>query len=225
MKVLLLALLITNLFADITIAKQSQQLLLVTTNDFNNSAASLQAYEKIEGTWKKVFEEIPVNLGRNGLAWGEGEVNFKHKRSDLIKQEGDGKAPAGLFSLDTFFGYEKQDFDFPYLQITSQDICVDDSSSKEYNKLIKTDEISSYKSFEQMRRKDNLYELGIVVGHNKKGIKKAGSCIFIHIQRNVNSPTAGCTSLAKDKLLKIMKWLKFSKHPVLLQLPYHQKFD
>jgi len=70
-----------------------------------------------------------------------------------------------------------------------------------------------------MKRTDNLYELGIFVDYNKKVLKKRGSCIFIHIQRDENSPTAGCTSMSKEKLFKIMKWLKFSKKPMLLQLP------
>jgi len=223
MKFLFLALLLVNLYADIKIDKQSEQLLLVVADGFNDSKASLQAYEKIENSWKKVFDEMPVNLGRNGLAWGKGEMDFTDK-SEYIKKEGDGRAPAGLFSLDLFFGYEKHNFDFPYLQVNSLDICVDDSNSNEYNTLVHTDRTEEYKSFEVMRRKDDLYQLGIVVGHNKEGIKEGGSCIFIHIQASKNSPTAGCTSLDKKELLKIMKWLKYSKHPFLLQLPHPQKF-
>jgi len=219
MKQLLFLLLAYTLYADILIPKQSKQLLVVQADGFDTSQASLQAYEKNDGRWNKVFKPIKVNLGKNGLGWGEGELDFEHKETEPLKFEGDGKAPAGLFSLDGFFGYEKREFDFPYLQLNTQDICVDDSNSTQYNQLVRTKETQGYKSYEVMQRKDNLYELGILVGHNKKRLKKRGSCIFVHIERSENSPTSGCTSMKKEELLKLMKWLDHTKKPLLLQLP------
>lgn len=224
MKILLSLLLFLNLYAQIIIPIKSKQLLVVSSTGFNNPIATLQAYEKKSKSWTKKFSPISVNLGRNGLGWGKGEITFKIKKSDPFKQEGDGKAPAGLFSLDAFFGYEDRTFNFPYLHLGNDDICVDDSNSAQYNKLILSDDTSSYKSYEKMLRKDGLYELGIVVGHNKKGIKKVGSCIFIHIHREKNSPTSGCTSMSKQNLLKIMNWLDHKHKPLLLQLPYKQGF-
>ena len=224
MKQLLFFLLVYSLHANIPIPKQTEQLLVVQANSFDTTTASLQAYTRNGNTWTKVFKPIRVNLGRHGLGWGEGEIDLKQKEEEPLKFEGDGKAPAGLFSLDGFFGYEKRNFNFPYLHLTTQDICVDDSSSRDYNQLIRTKETKKYKSFETMRRKDNLYELGILVGHNKKGLKKRGSCIFIHIQRNEDSPTSGCTSMRKEELLKLMKWLDHAKKPLLLQLPMKSSF-
>ena len=203
--------------AQINLPTETKQLLLVNANDMNSSIATLQAYEKINTIWIKKFKPIKVNLGRNGLGWENNSL--KKINSEVLKYEGDGKAPAGLFSLSGFFGYNKHQFDFPYQQLSHSDICVDDSKSQDYNKHLQTQNISVYKSFEIMKRTDNLYELGIFVDYNKKNLKKRGSCIFIHIQRDENSPTAGCTSMSKEKLLKIMKWLKFSKKPMLLQLP------
>jgi len=223
-KQLLFFLLSFNLFGDIIIPQESKQLLLVQANDFNTTQATLQAYSRDKQGWKKVFKPISVNLGRKGLAWGEGEVYFPHSKKEPLKIEGDGKAPAGLFSLDGFFGYDKQNFNFPYLQLHKDDICVDDSYSKDYNTLIRVKDKHAYKSYELMRRQDNLYELGILVGHNKKGLKNRGSCIFIHIQKAHNSPTAGCTSLPKTKLLELMHWLDVSQKPLLLQLPRQSKF-
>lgn len=219
MKTLFLLLLITILYADIPIAKETKQLLVVTSTDFNSSIATLQAYEKNSEKWVKVFHPIAVNLGRNGLGWAEPKQHFNAKKDEPLKYEGDGKAPAGLFSLDAFFGYEEREFNFPYLLVDKNDICVDDSTSKEYNRLVKTHNTKKYKSFESMRRKDNLYELGILVGYNKKGIKKRGSCIFLHMQRDINSSTSGCTSMPKNELLKLMQWLNYDKKPLLLQVP------
>jgi len=218
-KTLFLLLFSLTCSAEVLIPKASTQLLVVSSKDFNASTASLQAYEKVNNSWEKRFKKVQVNLGRNGLAWGKGLISFNHKKYESIKKEGDGKAPAGLFSLDGFFGYEKQAFNFNYLHLNTSDLCIDDSSSPEYNTLVKSTNSKHYKSFETMRREDNLYALGIRVGHNKQQIKQAGSCIFIHIQRAKNSPTAGCTAMKEEILLKLMKWLDKSKNPLLLQLP------
>ena len=219
MKNLLLCLFSLQLYADIVLPGNTLQLLIVSSPDFNSTKASLQTYEKKDGVWREVFEPISVNLGRSGLAWGKGLRLFRSKNKEPVKKEGDGKSPAGLFGLESFFGYEARSFNFPYLQVTSSSICVDDSSSVQYNQIIQTQDPKQYKSFEYLKRDDNLYKLGIVVGHNKEGMKKGGSCIFIHIQRGPNSSTSGCTSLQEEKLLKIMKWLKKSKNPLLLQAP------
>jgi len=219
MKNLLLFLLSIHICADITLPECTQQLIVVSSVDFNSTKARLQAYERRDNSWEKRFAAMPVNLGRSGLAWGRGIHTFRHAEGEPSKMEGDGKSPAGLFRLDHFFGYEAKKFNFPYLQVSFSTLCIDESASLHYNHILDSYHTKQYKSFEYMKRKDNLYKLGIVVGHNKEGVKKAGSCIFMHIQKSENSPTSGCTSLQEDQLLKLMQWLDKSKCPLLLQVP------
>lgn len=182
-----LLLLACTLHASIPIPLPTEQLLVVSGNTFGSNKASLQAYEKENSTWKKVFDPIEVNLGRHGLAWGEGLLEFEHPADEPLKYEGDGKSPAGLFSLDLFFGYEDQDFDFPYLKVNDSTLCIDDASSEQYNRIIQEKDLTKYTSFEFMRRKDRLYHFGILVGHNKTNLKKRGSCIFIHIAKQAEA--------------------------------------
>jgi L,D-peptidoglycan transpeptidase YkuD (ErfK/YbiS/YcfS/YnhG family) len=229
-----LLLLAFSLHASINIAPQTQQLLVVSSDGFTNNKATLQAYTREKNGWDKAFEPVEVNLGRNGLAWGEGLIEFAHRKDEPIKHEGDGKSPAGLFTLDLFFGYEKEDFHFPYLQADENTLCIDDSSAQEYNRIIQETEHDRFKSFEFMKRQDRLYSLGIVVGHNTERLAQRGSCIFIHIEKYAKTaqetgrsptkprslPTAGCTSMQEERLLEIMQWLDKSKHPLLLQLPH-----
>ena len=124
----------------------------------------------------------------------------------------------GIFKLSAVFGYKHNiNTDMPYIYSSKDLICVDDSDSKFYNKI--TYKRGDEKSFEYMRRKDHQYELGIVVDHNKKAVHKRGSCIFMHIKKSKNSPTAGCTAMSLKDLKKIIFWLNKKKNPILIQIP------
>lgn len=196
------------LFAD-------NQIILVVSQDFNSSKASLSCYEN----GKQLFDTVDVNIGANGLGWGISEVKIPHKKGEPLKKEGDKKAPAGVFKLTKIFGYEKnKNFHMPYIYASKNLICVDDVDSMYYNQFIYMGQ-NVPKSFEYMKRDDNQYELGILVEHNKKAIKGRGSCIFMHVRKSENASTAGCTSMSLEHLKKIASWLDKSKSPTLIQIP------
>jgi len=198
-----------------TFAFSSQQIVLVVAKDFNTSQAKMECFE--DG--KKVFDTIDVNLGKNGLGLGLGEIELNQNKAEVIKKEGDKKAPIGIFKLPSIFGYEKkQNLNMPYIYTSKDLICVDDSNNIDYNKIIHMPN-NKPSSFEFMKRDDNQYRLGVVVEHNKQGVKQRGSCIFIHVQKAKNSPTAGCTSMSYNDLKKIVLWLDGGKNPILIQIP------
>ena len=70
-----------------------------------------------------------------------------------------------------------------------------------------------------MRRKDHQYEVGIVVAHNTEGKSKRGSCIFLHVKKSQEDPTAGCTAMSLEEISKISEWLDRDKKPLLIQIP------
>ena len=210
----LLLLLFTTTYA-------SDQLLVVLSKSFNSSTAMLQRYEKTSKLYTKVSTPIRVNLGKNGLAWGKSSLLRDKSTITKHKKEGDLKSPAGLFELPFSFGYSpKFETQSRYRHATKSLICVDDSHSKYYNTLIPITSSIELKSFEWMRRDDNLYKLGIFVNHNEAQIKEAGSCIFLHVQKGYKSPTSGCTSMREDDLEAIIKWLDRKSTPLLLQIPH-----
>ena len=204
----------------ITIPIESQQLIMVTTPNWHEKNGKLQRYERNKnGKWIKVEKVIDIVLGRNGLGWGLG-LHTIPKSAKYIKKEGDGKAPAGLFSLGNGFGYKNFKIDFPFQRYTRSDHCVDDSNSQFYNTIINSKKTKKdYKSFEHMKLRNNLYKYGITVQHNPENIAKSGSCIFIHIKSTTGKGTAGCTSMKEGDIVTILKWLKEDKKPLLLQLP------
>jgi hypothetical protein len=195
-----------------------EQIILVVADDFNSQRATLSYFEDN----KKVFDSFEVNLGKSGLGHGLGEVEFVHSLQEPLKQEGDKKAPIGIFALEAVFGYEKEiETKMPYLYASEDLICVDDSDSNFYNKIIKTPKVMP-KSFEKMKRDDAQYELGIVVGHNKEQIREAGSCIFLHVESTKDAPTAGCTSMKLEEITRVVSWLDKSKNPTLIQVTKQQ---
>jgi len=197
----------------------SQQIIFVMADDYNATKAELFCYEQN----MEVLGPIEVNLGKNGLGFGIGDVELTQDSGVPIKQEGDKKAPIGVFTLGSVFGYKANGSSkMPYLHATEELVCVDDTESKFYNQIIKKpDDLP--KSFEDMRRNDGQYELGITVGHNKEQLYKRGSCIFIHVQMGNDAPTAGCTSMRLEDLQKITSWLDVSKKPIFIQITKAQR--
>lgn len=208
------------LFLTFTLGQASEQLILIVSADFNNTHGELTRYEKSPGCYKQVGEKIIVNIGRNGLAWGIGKNGFNVNSDEPVKQEGDGKAPAGIFNISTAFGYASTiKTKMPYQHADEQLICVDDSNSKDYNTILSKNSSDNPKSFEWMKRKDDLYKIGLVVDHNTVAKKGAGSCIFFHIRKSENAPTAGCSAMKEEDLNTIIEWLDPAKKPQVVQIP------
>jgi D-alanyl-D-alanine dipeptidase len=196
-----------------------KQLLVVTTKNWSVSTGTLQRYERDGSHWKKVGNMIDIKLGRNGLGWGIGLHEVPHD-AKIIKKEGDGKSPAGIFRLKQAFGYEPLNIEYPYKVYKKTDHCVDDINSKYYNKIVDSTKIKrDYNSHERMKFPKDFYKYGIVVDHNgitegavsKRG---AGSCIFVHIK---NISTAGCTVMNESQIQEVLRWLDPMAEPLLLQ--------
>ncbi|WP_263357968.1 L,D-transpeptidase family protein [Acidicapsa ligni] len=214
----------------------STQMILVTTPDWNTVEGRLQRYERTttHETWHAVGEPISIVVGKNGLGWGIGVTATDapiRAASDPVKKEGDGKSPAGIFSLGTAFGYSSQPLQalkMPYLNLTPSIECVDDIHSKHYNRIVDRSAVTSdWNSSEHMRNTGESYRWGIVVNHN--GIDAdgntnppqpaGGSCIFLHIWHSHNEGTAGCTAMPQAQLETLLIWLDPTRKPLLVQLP------
>ena len=217
---------------DVSPAAQARQLVLVVSDDWDATTATLQCYARADtgAKWQRVGQAAPANIGRTGLAWGRGlhgqpALSGVEGLPGPVKREGDGKAPAGAFALPSAFGYAAQEdaggIRLPYIPLTSNVVGVDDVKSKRYNQIVRLDQVTKdWDSFETMRRDDGLYEWGVVVNHNTTPVQPgAGSCIFLHVWRGPGKPTAGCTAMSRDDLLAVMKWLDPRCRPVLVQLP------
>lgn len=204
-----------------TYLKNNNQVLFVKTTSYNTIKGMMLLYERksIKSKWKLV-DSFAVTVGRSGLA-KDVTSNLSFSDTAPVKHEGDGKSPSGIFKLGKVFSYQNmQNLHMPFVQVDTNFYCVDDVASSYYNTLINPDTAKrDYNSFEYMKRKDSLYEYGIWVLYNSSPVTSGnGSCIFLHVWRNENSGTAGCTAMSKEHILELIHWLDKKRNPVLLQI-------
>ncbi|NNG44706.1 hypothetical protein HJP15_17570 [Pseudoalteromonas sp. NEC-BIFX-2020_002] len=220
---------VTN--SNTVISLQTKQLVVVIADDWQTPQAQLYRFERKGNNWQQIDDDYSVVLGRTGLAWG---VGLHPEQAGIQKQEGDGKAPAGIFELGTAFGYlDSLQTNMAYQGMTANDYCIDVKGSPFYNQLVNKSvvgEAAVKDSSEWMRRdiysQDDLYKKGIVVKHNSNNIDGAGSCIFMHLWRAQDKPTAGCTAMTEQNMDALLAWLDSKSAPLLISLPkaqYQQK--
>ncbi|MEO0898831.1 MAG: hypothetical protein AAFY71_20630 [Bacteroidota bacterium] len=172
----------------------------------------------------QVGETIDVIIGKKGLGWGIGLADFTALEGPN-KKEGDLKSPAGIFSLSQAFGYAPRDrsLKWAYTQVDSTVMCIEDSESSYYNKIVKEGKtMADWNSTDHMLRDDDLYEWGVFVDHNGNQQPGGGSCIFLHVWRKGGNGTAGCTSMDKGEMKKLVYWLDQRYQTYLVQLPKDQ---
>ncbi|WP_210401713.1 hypothetical protein [Lacimicrobium sp. SS2-24] len=201
-----------------------QQLVVVTTEDWDGIQGQMQTYVRSDNGWRKGSLHTAVTIGRTGSAWG---IGLHPQQPGQQKKEGDGKAPAGIFALTQGFGYEALGgLQIPYQQMQRSHYCMDVNESVYYNQIVDASRVGEEAvegSSEGMRRDlhygDELYRQGVFVAHNPENIAGAGSCIFLHLWRAEDKPTAGCTAMPAQAMDTLIRWLDADKAPAMVLLP------
>jgi D-alanyl-D-alanine dipeptidase len=199
------------------------QAIVVTTKDWSTVRGKAQLFERktAKSDWKATGKSFPIVIGVNGMAWSDELNELPTDTRLLMKSEGDGKSPAGIFMLTSIFASAERKVNLPFTKLVNSTECVDDVKSIHYNKIVDKFKVGNYdwESSEKMLAVGEQYELGVFVAHNSKRQKGGGSCIFLHVWKDENSGTAGCTAMEKSQMEKITDWLDAKKNPVLIQLP------
>ena len=136
--------------------------------------------------------KFKCSIGKNGL-------NSK-------KIEGDHCTPIGVFKIGKVYyrpdRIKKPDTSLKTKKITKNMGWCDDPYNKNYNKEIV---LNKKNKGETLFRKDNAYDILIVIEYNTNKTKPfKGSAIFIHLTKNYR-PTEGCIALKKNDLLILLK--------------------
>ncbi|QIZ05626.1 SH3 domain-containing protein [Priestia megaterium] len=193
---------IKNLAEGLKTVGSNKQLILVTSNGYNTSNAEIRTFERnSQGKWVPVLTTTG-HIGKYGFAI---VANM---------QEGGKKSPIGKYSIGTTFGrYGNPGTKMPYRKITSDDVWVDDPTSKLYNTWQ-----SRSKTQGQWKSAENMniaaYTYGFVINYNTQRTPNKGSAIFFHIGSGY---TLGCTSTSQTNVVNMLKWLDPKMNPVIIQ--------
>jgi len=136
---------------------------------------------------------FPVALGRGGIL--------------ANKREGDGGTPRGRFRLRRLW-WRADRMSRPATRLAARpigarDAWCEDPADRRYNRPIK---IATGGAGDRLRRADHLYDLIVEIDHNTRPrIARRGSAVFIHVARPGLAPSAGCVTMPKSCLYRLLR--------------------
>jgi L,D-peptidoglycan transpeptidase YkuD (ErfK/YbiS/YcfS/YnhG family) len=138
---------------------------------------------------------VPVALGRGGI-----KAN---------KREGDGGTPKGTFRPRQLWWradrHPRPNTFLPVRPIGPEDAWCEDPNSRHYNQPVR---LGRDRGGDRLKRDDRLYDFIVEIDHNSSPrIKGRGSAVFLHLARENFSPTAGCVSMTKSAMLRLLRRL------------------
>jgi L,D-peptidoglycan transpeptidase YkuD (ErfK/YbiS/YcfS/YnhG family) len=136
---------------------------------------------------------VPVALGRGGIL--------------ANKREGDGGTPRGTYSpLQLWWRADRHPRPRTYLPvrpIRPEDAWCEDPRDRHYNQPIR---LVRDQPGDRLTREDHLYDFIVEIDHNSAPrIAGRGSAVFLHLARSNFSPTAGCVSMTKSAMLRLLR--------------------
>ena len=136
-------------------------------------------------------------------ALGKGGIKQKEREGDFITPKGKFKLIKIYYRSDRI---KKINSTLKKIKIKKNMGWCDDVSSNYYNKQIK---INKKISHEKLHRKDNVYDIIVVLNYNLNPIIRGkGSAIFLHVAKKNYNKTQGCIALKKDELLTLISKIK-----------------
>jgi len=135
---------------------------------------------------------IPVALGRGGIR--------------ANKREGDGGTPRGTFHPRQLWWradrHAKPRTFLPVRAIGPEDAWCEDPTSRHYNQPIRLDRS---RGGDRLERRDHLYDFIVEIDHNTAPrVAGRGSAVFLHLARENFGPTAGCVSMTRSAMLRLL---------------------
>jgi L,D-peptidoglycan transpeptidase YkuD (ErfK/YbiS/YcfS/YnhG family) len=178
-----------------------RQLITVTAASYTTTYATLRVYQVSGAKRVLVFGPWTARVGYNGVA------------RPGRKREGDGKTPSGTYGLSFFFGVDPNPgFSFPFRHAYSYDYWDDDPSSPRYNEWVDKRKVNPGARPEPMHQVP-AYDYSAVIAYNTARVPGRGSAIFLHV--GTGTATAGCVSLPRAELVRLLRWLKPAAQPLI----------
>ena len=138
-------------------------------------------------------QTIAVALGRGGIL--------------ANKREGDGGTPRGTFRPRQVWWradrHVRPRTHLPVRAIRPEDAWCEDPGDRHYNQPVRLD---AGQGGDRLRRDDHLYDFIVEIDHNTEPrVAGRGSAVFLHLARENFGPTAGCVSMTKSAMLRLLQ--------------------
>ncbi len=207
-----------------------RQLVVIVASDFDATRGTLRRFTRAgaDAPWREAGSIETCALGRGGLAVGRG---LTPPFPGPTKHEGDGRTPAGLFSLPEAFGYAAAEtartagVRLPYVAVDDKTSCVTDPDSRLWGRIVGPEDRPAKGRLRQDRmvRNDGANVWGLVIGHNRqRPVPGAGSCVFLNVRPAGGPPTGGGIGCPESVTAALVAWLDPAAEPVLAVLPQKQ---
>ncbi len=205
---------------------KSRQVVIVTAAGWDTSYARLQTWQKSRsGDWRRVLGPVPARIGWSGF------------RREAKRLQNTGKTPAGTFDLLRGFGLRKPNgVDLRYRVVDRNDWWpYDPHDPKTYNVMqFRRVHRSQWRTnwAERLASYTRQYRYSVVLDYNlPSGVKwrngqriatdpantRKGGGIFLHV--NGTGATAGCVSVKRHQMRRILRWLNPDLDPVIVMGP------
>ncbi|MFE1953085.1 L,D-transpeptidase [Streptomyces sp. NPDC059524] len=155
-----------------------------------------------DGRWAKAGS-APARFGANGLVEGS------------RREQGTNTTPAGLYDLPFAFGVEAAPggTSMPYRPVRDSSWWCQDNDSRAYNRWTdpRPADCRATES-EHLADYGTQYAHALVVGFNyRTPVRGRGAGIFLHV--NGRAATAGCVSVPREAMRRILTWVRPEKAP------------
>ncbi|GAA4608571.1 L,D-peptidoglycan transpeptidase YkuD (ErfK/YbiS/YcfS/YnhG family) [Actinoplanes octamycinicus] len=206
----------------------ARQLIVVSGAGWSSSHATLRAYQRgPDGKWRQVFGAMPARSGYGGWVWAAQRV------------QNTGTTPVGTFTITRAFGVRADPGTrLPYRKVDANDYWVGDRRDpKTYN--VFQPSASKHRTWrisqaERLAAYPTQYAYAAVINFNRPaGVHwnaklgeyvtatpshvGRGSAVFLHV--NGKGSTAGCVSVRRTDMVRLLKWLRPTQHPRIVMGP------
>lgn len=184
-------------------AGNARQVVTVLADSGAGTTAVLQTWRRAGSGWAKVGPAVPAWLGSAGIGPTSEQIS---------------RTPAGSFTLSEAFGRRPDPGTaLPYRHTDPADWWI-----SEPGRLYNTEQhCPADCSFTRGEPNEHLsdiapeYDYALVIDYNRTPVVPgAGSAFFVHV--TVQEPTQGCVSVARDQLVRILRWLDPAAHPRIM---------
>ncbi|MEU0453878.1 L,D-transpeptidase family protein [Streptomyces sp. NPDC006129] len=178
------------------------QLITAVAPKRNSTTGTVTWWDRTGGRWVRTGS-APARFGAKGLVAGGS------------RKQGTDTTPTGLYGLPYAFGIEAapRGTAYPYRRVHRDSWWCQDNDSRSYNRWSepRAADCRAAES-EQLITYRTQYAHALVIGFNyERPVRGRGAGIFLHVHGR--GATAGCVSVPKDAMRRILTWADPARRP------------